>query len=128
MRTEPAATTLVNLATNLYTDAPADQTFTVTLLGRPVRIHAHAQQWTWHEGDGQTQTTSSPGRRGSTDITHTYRRPGMVDLSVDITWSGTYEVPGAAAPLPVRGTATTIGRPSALRVDQARSAYQSGGG
>ncbi len=126
LRTEPGGATLVNLQTNVYTDAVRDETFTVTLLGQPVVITAHAQQWTWHFGDGNELTTDSPGRRGSLDIPHDYRRAGRVAPYVVIEWSGTYRPPGAATALPVRGTATTTGPVSGLDVRQARSQYQGG--
>ena len=126
-RTEPAGATLVNLATNLYTDTPVEQTFTVTVLGVPVVVTAHARRWTWHFGDGHTLGTDGPGRAGTLDVSHTYGATGGVAPYVVVEWTGTYRMPGAAEPLPVRGTATTVGPPQPLEVRQARSQYEAGG-
>ena len=114
----PSPDTLVNIPTRFTTDAPASYDIPLTLLGQPVTITATARRWTWHFGDGSTAATTAAGTRGR--VEHTYRSPATVGAYVVIEWSGTYRIGGGPA-LPINGTATTVGDPTAVAVKQARA-------
>ncbi|MDN4162874.1 hypothetical protein [Nocardioides abyssi] len=111
----PDGRTLVNLATNFYTDQ-GDLTRSVTLLGRQVDLRITATGYTWHFGDGTTTTTSDPGAPyPALDVTHDYRKAGRVSPSVDTTYSAEFSVDGGPW-RPVTGTVTIPGPSVGLRV------------
>jgi hypothetical protein len=114
----PRPDTLVNIPTRFTTDAPASYDIPLTLLGQPVTITATARRWTWHFGDGSTATTTAAGTRAR--VEHTYRSAVDLGAYVVIEWSGTYRIGGGAV-LPINGTATTVGEPTALAVKEART-------
>ena len=114
----PTPDTLVNIPTRFSTDAPASYEIPLTLLGQPVTITATARRWTWHFGDGTTASTTAAGTDGR--VEHTYETAAAVGAHVVIEWSGTYRI-GGGAQLPINGTATTVGDPTALEIKQARS-------
>ena len=60
LRIQPGGETLVNVETIFHTEAPEFRHSTV-LLGQAVDITATPTRFTWHHGDGTTQTTSTPG-------------------------------------------------------------------
>jgi hypothetical protein len=114
--------TLVNLETTFYT-RPHQLDRVLTILGYSVDVEVHPTHYTWHWGDGTSQTTETPGRPyPSLDVTHTYRHATEPDhdlaLSVDVTYAGRYRVDGTAwtaIPQPI----TISGPPTALPVKQA---------
>jgi len=116
---QPAGATLVNFETILSTTAAPIET-TVTVLGTPVEIKASAASFTWHHGDGTSQTTSKPGRPyPAKDVVHQYRKPGHVNLRVDVNYQVDFRIEGGswqqlADPITAPGPAT------ALRVREAR--------
>ncbi|GGO78813.1 hypothetical protein H7344_17150 [Nocardioides deserti] len=111
----PNGRTLVNFATNFYTER-GDLTRSVTLLGRRVDLRITATGYTWHFGDGTTTTTTEPGAPyPALDVTHDYRKAGRVAPSVDTTYSAEFSVDGGPW-RPVSGTVTIPGPPTALRV------------
>lgn len=111
----PNGRTLVNFATNFYTER-GDLTRTVTLLGRQVDLRIHPTAYTWDFGDGSTTTTSSAGAPyPDLEVTHDYREPGRVMPSVDTTYSAEYSVEGGPWQ-PVDGTVTIPGPAVGLRV------------
>lgn len=119
LRVQPGDRTLVNVPTILST-TPADVDRTITLLGSTIDVQARPTSYTWHHGDGSTQTTSGPGAPWpAKDVTHTYRRSAsQVSLRLDVAYSVRYRVDGGAwtsldEPL------TTTGAPVTLRVEQA---------
>lgn len=95
IRTQPGDGTLVNLDTILYTDAGTFDS-SVDLLGFAVDLRAEPTSFTWHHGDGTSQTTTGPGRpHPNQHVTHRYDRPHeSVGLSVDITYSVSYRIDG----------------------------------
>jgi hypothetical protein len=109
--------TLVNFATNFYTD---DQPFDVPafrLLGHTIELRVTPQTYTWHYGDGTTEQTSGPGAAyPDLQITHSYLRKGRVGPSLDTTYGATYRVDRAGPWLPVDGTVTVAGPPTQLEV------------
>jgi hypothetical protein len=114
--------TLVNLRTTFYT-RPHRLDRVLSILGYTVDVEIHPIHYTWHWGDGTSQTTETPGRPyPSLEVTHTYRHATEPDhdlaLSVDVTYTGRYRVDGttwAANPQPI----TISGPPTALPVKQA---------
>jgi hypothetical protein len=104
----PNGRTLVNFATNFYTDA---DTFdrTITLLGQRIDLRITPAEFTWHHGDGTTHTSTDPGARyPDLRITHTYQRKGKVAPSLEVTYTAIYRVNGGGW-RDVSGTVTIPG-------------------
>lgn len=77
VRVEPTANTLVNLPTNFYA-AVEDTERSLDLLGHTVRLRASPERFTWHHGDGSSQTSDSPGAPyPDLAVTHRYREPSQ---------------------------------------------------
>ena len=115
----PGGRTLVNFATNFYTDN-GEFTRTVTLLGRRVELRIWPARYGWRFGDGATRWTSSPGSAyPDLEITHRYLRKGRVSPSVDTTYAARFRV-GGGPWRDVNGTVTIPGAPQGLRVVTAR--------
>lgn len=116
---QPAGSTLVNLETIFHTTAaPFEQT--VDILDSTVDLRATPASYTWHHGDGTTQTTTSPGRPyPALDIVHRYREPGRASARVDVTYRVTYRIDdGDWQQLDTTITAT--GPATTLRIREAR--------
>ena len=89
----PGGRTLVNLPTNFYTTSTASLSADVDLLGVTTALTLTPRSYTWHFGDGTSVTTSSPGRAyPSMTNTHTYRRIGLLGVSIDVTYTVRYRV------------------------------------
>jgi len=89
---QPAGSTLVNLETIFHTTVTPFAR-TVDILDSTVALRATPVAYTWHHGDGTTQTTTSPGRPyPAMDVVHRYRKPGHVRPSVDVTYRVTYRI------------------------------------
>jgi hypothetical protein len=95
--------TIVNNPTNLATNAEAfDET--VSFFGGRITVvlHITPSTFTWHHGDGTTQTTDRPGRlvkQFTTDTTglivHAYTQKATdMPVSVDTTWTATWTLNG----------------------------------
>lgn len=116
---QPAGSTLVNLETIFHTSAtPFERS--VDILDSTVDLRATPAGYTWHHGDGTTQTTSSPGRPyPALDIVHRYREPGRASARVDVTYRVTYRIDdGDWQQLDTTITAT--GPATTLRIREAR--------
>ncbi len=116
---QPAGTTLVNLDTIFHTTAdPFERT--VQVLDSTVELRATPATYTWHHGDGTTQTTNGPGRPyPAMEITHRYDQPGRTHASVDVTYRVTYRIDdGGWEDLDTTITAT--GPATSLRIREAR--------
>ena len=115
----PNGRTLVNFATNFYTDN-GEFTRTVTLLGRRVELRIWPARYGWRFGDGATRWTTSAGSAyPDLEITHRYLRRGRVSPSVDTTYAAQFRV-GGGAWRDVNGTVTIPGAPQGLQVVTAR--------
>jgi hypothetical protein len=116
LQVQPAnGRTLVNFATNFYTDAaPFDRT--VTLLGQRVDLHIVPSGFGWRFGDGKRLDTADAGAPyPDLRVTHTYQRKGDVSPAVDTTYTATYRVnDGPWAEVP--GSVTVPGVPVGLEV------------
>ena len=114
----PNGRTLVNFATNFYTDRE-EFTRTVRLLGQRVRLRITPAQFTWHFDDGKSTTTSTPGAPyPKLEITHDYLEKGGVSPRVDTTYTAVFRV-GGRAWQPVPGSVTITGEPVALEIVEA---------
>ncbi|WP_286928347.1 MULTISPECIES: hypothetical protein [Aeromicrobium] len=116
---QPAGSTLVNLETIFHTSAaPFEET--VDILDSTVDLRATPASYTWHHGDGTTQTTTSPGRPyPALDVIHRYRRPGGVRARVDVTYQVTYRIDDGGWQ-ELDATITATGPTTTLRVREAR--------
>ncbi|WP_336560953.1 MULTISPECIES: hypothetical protein [unclassified Nocardioides] len=111
----PGGETLVNFATNFYTEAaPFERS--VTLVGQRVDLRIRPSGFGWSFGDGTATRTTTPGAAyPALDVTHEYARAGRVGPSVDTTYSADFRVNGGPWE-PVVGTVTMTGAPVALQV------------
>jgi hypothetical protein len=94
----PDGRTLVNLETNFFTTTTQPTTQTVTLLGQQVAIEATPIDYTWHFGDGESDSGPDPGAPyPELRVTHVYLEAEVtVTPSVDVTYQGRYRVNGGA--------------------------------
>ncbi len=114
----PNGRTLVNFATNFYTERE-EFTRNVRLLGRRVQLRITPAQFTWHFDDGKTVTTSTPGAPyPKLEITHDYLEKGGVSPRVDTTYTAVFRV-GRGGWQPVPGSVTITGEPVALEIVEA---------
>ena len=108
--------TLVNLATNVYTE-PRPFERVVTVLTWPVKIRATPASYTWNYGDGTVETTNGPGAAYPAG-TVTYKYPnrhvetGAVKVNVTVNYEAWYQVPGGdwqqAGTVSIAGPATPL--------------------
>nr|WP_245921203.1 PKD domain-containing protein [Brachybacterium timonense] len=84
----------VNMVNVLHTN-PVEQTLATTLLGTPVQIRAIPIEYHWDLGDGNTITTSKPGKPfPSEEVTSTYRYEGWYDITLTTTFAGQFSING----------------------------------
>ena len=129
----PHDTSLINIQTIMWVDAPATQTLPpVSILGQNVTVTLNLDHVDWDFGDHQNTSTRTAGKvydnihdpcRTATCpdyFGHTYRSPGSTTIHATATWTASFTVAGqraATIPGTVAGpTATTT-----LTVKQARS-------
>ncbi len=116
----PNGRTLINVPTNLYTDADS-VILPTTVLGQPVRVRATPRRFRWSYGDGAALATADPGAPyPNLRTAHTYRKPGRRTLGLTTTYSGEYSVAGGAW-IPIDGLATVDSPGAALTVLSARN-------
>ncbi len=117
----PDGETLVNFDTNFFTTLSEPEVQTVTLVGIQVEIEATPSDYQWHFGDGEDETTSSPGSAyPDLEITHSYTRKGQVSASVDVTYTGRYRIGGSGGWADIPGTLTVPGPAVGLTVLEAK--------
>lgn len=115
----PGGKTLVNFATNFYTDNDEPIEKTVRIAGRQVHIRATQVTYTFHFGDGTSVDSATPGRpHPNLDITHVYTRVADMSVSLDTTYSGEYRI-GDGAWTPLDTTLTVAGPGQDLEVVEA---------
>ena len=119
IQVQPADTTLVNLETIFYTTEPAFN-HTTRLLGYDIDIIAHPARYTWHTGDGETLTTTTPGApypQGS--IVHRYHhRATNLHPRLHITYQIRFRVNDRNWQT-IDQTLTTQGPPTTLTIKEA---------
>jgi hypothetical protein len=128
----PEQTTLVNIETVMWVDAPRQRTLpAITILGRSVRITIRLAQVSWNFGDGERDTSPTAGKAydGRTDpcdarlcpsyYGHLYVHTGMMQISATATWTATFTV-GTGRPVTIPGTVTGPTATAPIHVKQAR--------
>lgn len=112
----PGGETLVHIDTVFAAQAePFERTF--TLLGQQVSVAVRPAQFAWTFGDGESLSTTRPGRPitlsesesgkiPSDLVTHQYVDKENVKVAVAVTWSAQWRI-GAKPWAPVPGTVTT---------------------
>jgi hypothetical protein len=92
----PDGRTLVNFETNFMTTTTQPTSQSIQLLGHGVEIEATPVSYTWHFGDGMSQSGADPGAEyPDMRITHVYVTAGVtVSPSVDVTYQGRYRIDG----------------------------------
>ena len=77
----------------VYTE-PAERDFHVTLFDvYGVDVIVTPAEYRWEFGDGETLTTTDPGRPyPAFDLTHTYSQLGTAQISLTTTWTAKYRV------------------------------------
>jgi hypothetical protein len=112
--------TLVNLPTYFEVRWPAagfqpDEIATVQLLGRVVRLRPRAVSYTYRFGDGARlgPTSDAGGPYPSGRVRHAYERTGGVPVSIQVVYSGDYQLGGGAwepidVSVPVTGDTVTV--------------------
>lgn len=114
----PNGRTLVNFATNFYTETEPFAR-TITLLGQQVDLRIRPSAFGWRFGDGERLSSTSAGSPyPRLEITHLYRDRGAVRPAVDTTYSADWRVNGGPW-RPVNGTVTIPGAPVTLDVVEA---------
>ncbi|MGI8677161.1 MAG: hypothetical protein ACR2LX_00450, partial [Jatrophihabitans sp.] len=105
----PHGSTLVNIETVMWAEAPASRTLpAVTLLGRTVVISLKLDSVAWDYGDGASDPNGPPGKpydatndpcrlRQCTDYDgHTYLRTGPVTVTAVARWRASFTIDGGA--------------------------------
>jgi hypothetical protein len=116
---------LVNAQTVLWAATDPDRTLpTATVVGRRVALRISFDHASWNFGDGQTDTTTDPGKPydkvndpcAGPDCPdyygHTYTRTGSVTVSLTVAWHAEFSLDNGATwtaidPAPLTGPATT---------------------
>lgn len=125
--TSPPGDTLVHLPTVVYADTPPTITPRVRILGRTVVLTLHPTRWTWDFGDGSGPlVTRTPGAPyPSSEVTHRYAGSGSVEVSVAVTWAGTFSLGRRTFAIP--GSVAITGPSTALAVRSAQAQLVTGG-
>nr|WP_157892186.1 MULTISPECIES: PKD domain-containing protein [Frankia] len=99
----PSGRSFANLATILYTPVPESYTFNVD---EPVVATISAiPHYRWEFGDGGTgpdapgrpyDSAISPRDHPEAYVSHEYARPGQYQVTLTVTWDGTFTLPGVA--------------------------------
>jgi hypothetical protein len=114
----PNGRTLVNFATNFYTERE-EFTRHVRLLGQRIELRITPGRFTWHFDDGESTTTTSPGSPyPDLEVTHDYLEATSVSPSVDTTYTAEFRV-GGGSWQPVPGSVTIPGEAVGLEVVEA---------
>ena len=124
---EPDGVGIVNLPTNLYTEAQT-QTIAGALFGWPVSVRFTPASFEFHHGDGTRAHTATPGRSWAsmglaqftpTDTSHIYRDRGTYVVRVDTHYSAAVNFGEGWQSL--SGEVTARGPDESVRVYEART-------
>lgn len=84
----------VNMVNVLHTE-PSDQELSTELLGTPVAVRATPVSYHWDLGDGNTITTTNPGKPFPAEtVSATYSQEGWYDITLTTTFAGQFSVNG----------------------------------
>lgn len=116
----PNGWTIVHFDTIVHTtDQP--QNLTTELLGIPVEIRATPAEYTWDFGDGETLTTTDPGKpHPDQTLVHQYTALETYEITLTTTWTGQFRIAGTSAWTNIDGTATTTDTTDPLDVVELR--------
>lgn len=129
---QPDDGTLCNWPTVFYSDVRQYDT-TVTVLGEQVTLRIIPVKYVWHFGDGNTETTTSPGNRlnieeiidpaeleKEADVSYRYPTKGEMKPSLTVTFRGQFSLPGGEFQT-IDGTVTTDSPTTTITVKEARA-------
>jgi hypothetical protein len=129
----PHGTSLVNIETVMWADAPRNQTLpAVSILGRSVSIRLTLAGVSWDFGDGELDSSGPAGRPYDNTADpcrsrqcpqyfgHTYRHTGKVRVRATASWTASFTVDGGA-PVDIPGAVTGPQSDEPLVIKQARA-------
>jgi hypothetical protein len=127
----PGGVTLVNIETVLWVKTNQDRFLgTVTLLGHRVDLRAHVEEVHWDFGDGETDTSMTPGKPYTNSdpcktvdcpdyYGHTYIHTGEVTITAQLIWTGEFRVDQGTWQ-PIAGTVAAPATQTSVHVKEAR--------
>ena len=116
----PDGRTLVNLDTNFYTTNTEVTSIAVRLVRSEVVVNARPIAYTWHFGDGTTETTTSPGAPyPDLDVAHVYEQTEKVAVSVDTQYGDASFTVDGGPPEDIPSTVWIAGADSDLQIVEA---------
>lgn len=125
---EPDNLGVAGLPTNFVTEA-SQHVRSGELFGFPIDVRFTPVSYTFHYGDGESQSTSSPGTSWEslgqaqftpTDTSHTYSERGTYDARVDIAY--TAEIDLGVGWFPIDGQLDIAGPAQQIRIFEAHTA------
>ncbi|MFP5219011.1 MAG: hypothetical protein ACLGIG_04640 [Actinomycetes bacterium] len=118
----PAPTSLVHVATAFY--AGGEQTFTETVTpvaGVTVTVTAKPVEWTWHWGDGTSDTFDTPGVPRRPVVSHVYDGARDYSATVEVSWQGSFTIAGSDQVIEIPEPADVTSEPVVVQVREART-------
>ncbi|MBE7195274.1 MAG: hypothetical protein INR66_22700 [Gordonia polyisoprenivorans] len=128
----PHGTTLVNIETVMWADAPRHQALApVTILGKRVVVSLVLEKVDWRFGDGKSENGGPAGkpyddkhdpcksRQCTQYFGHVYERTGKVTVAATATWHASFTVDGGAT-VDIPGTIDGPQATADIAVKQAR--------
>ena len=116
---QPSRGAVTQLPVVFRSGQPGRWAASLMLLGLPVEVVGDPM-WSWNFADGATVTTDDPGGRyPDLAVSHVYRRPGEMVVSVAATWAGKFTVDGLG-PFGVEGVVEQSARLD-VRVGEGRA-------
>jgi hypothetical protein len=96
---QPSAQSVVNIPTYFWTKTPERFQAVVPILDVIVYVNLYSTL-TWSFGDGSEMTTLLRGGPfPNPSVTHAYKSKGDMQLSLKVTWQGTWTVNGVTSPI-----------------------------
>ena len=91
----PKSKALVGIPMYFWSDSDATFTNISTILGITVGVTLHPT-FIWNFGDGYSLRTTLPGAAyPARGITHIYKKAGTYDVTLTVSWSGTWSAQGS---------------------------------
>ncbi len=116
----PGGKTLVNLESNFYTTNTDVTDIPVRLVASDVVVSARPVAYTWHFGDGTTETTTSPGAPyPDLDVAHVYEKTDKVVVSLDTQYGDASFTVNGGPPEQIPSTIWIAGADQDLQVVEA---------
>lgn len=129
----PRDSTLVNIETVMWVDAPATRTLpAITILGQQVVVRLKLDHVDWNFGDGSSATSDGPGKaydeqndpchgvRCPDYFGHVYRDTGRTNIAATAYWQASFTVDGGHA-VNIPGTVAGPAGRAEITVKQARA-------